>query len=393
MTRPKTSGRFERSERGADDSKAAERRRSFVSSSSGERSERTNAASDGRAEAGAESTACVGTRPSLTERIRRRAEDALLDYTVFLGFGQPGYGLRKRRWEPQEMAVDMAGRVCVVTGANAGIGKAVATGLAQRGATVVMGCRNLERGNAARESVAEAGGNVVVEVLDVSSLASVRAFTARVSERFGAIDVLVNNAGAMFKTASESVDGIELSFATNVVGGWLLTRELTPALARSVVGGRVIHVSSGGMYLQKLEVGDPQWRARKYDDVKAYAEAKRAQVVLSERWAREFAAHGHSIVSNAMHPGWVATPGVASALPKFETIMRPLLRSPDAGADTIVWLAVADRAGRMTGKFFFDRQARRTHVRGRTKASPEERGLIWEICARLAGDAITATPQ
>ena len=149
-------------------------------------------------------------------------------------------------------------------------------------------------------------------------------------------------------------DGLELTFATHVVGPHLLTRLLRGRLEQSP-DARVVWVSSGGMYTRRLNLRDPNWTARReYDGVLAYAETKRAQVVLSELWAEQL--RGTSVKVNAMHPGWADTPAVQSSIPGFYQLTRRILRTPAEGADTIIWLAASDAAREHTGEFFFDRE-------------------------------------
>ena len=193
------------------------------------------------------------------------------------------------------------------------------------------------------------------------------------------VDVLIHNAGLLPAARVETADGLELTFATHVVGPFLLTQMLRDALAASA-DGRVIWVSSGGMYTQKLDLGDVGWRTRPYDGVKAYAETKRAQVVLAELFAEELGSAG--IVVNAMHPGWADTPGVRMSLPGFHRIMRSFLRTPAEGADTIVWLAASARGREHTGRFFLDREPRRTHFLPFTRETAEERAALWSLCER-----------
>jgi NAD(P)-dependent dehydrogenase (short-subunit alcohol dehydrogenase family) len=214
-----------------------------------------------------------------------------------------------------------------------------------------------------------------VEELDLSRLASVRSAAARLQER--PVDVLIHNAGALPDDRVETEDGLELTLATHVVGPFLLTRLLRSSLEKSS-DARVIWVSSGGMYTRRLNVRDPNWKEREYDGVVAYAETKRAQVVLAELWAEEL--RGTPVVVNSMHPGWADTPSVKTSLPNFYRVTRPLLRTPAEGADSVVWLAASPRASQWTRCFFFDRAIRRTHLLPFTRESGEDRSQLWKIC-------------
>ena len=313
-----------------------------------------------------------------------KAIDSFADATVVLSYSSIGYAIRSRRWPEDLDALDLRGRVVVVTGANSGIGLAASRRLASMGAQVVMVCRDPQRGEAARRSVAERakGEPPLLELADLSSLDAVRDLASRIAGRFERLDVLVNNAGILLPRRSESVDGIEMTFATNVLAGFLLVHELLPLL-RGTESSRIVHVTSGGMYTQKIDVEDPFFESKPFNGVVAYAQTKRAQVILSEMWADRLNADG--ITSNCMHPGWADTPGVRDSLPRFYGLMRPILRTPDQGAYTLVWLAASDEAATYTGRLFFDRTPRRTHVMSRTKESPSDRDRLWALCAELCG--------
>jgi NAD(P)-dependent dehydrogenase (short-subunit alcohol dehydrogenase family) len=133
------------------------------------------------------------------------------------------------------------------------------------------------------------------------------------------------------------------------------------------------------MYTRRLDLRDPQWRSRRYDGVLAYADTKRMQVALAERWAEE---HGPCVVS--MHPGWADTPAVASSLPRFHRLAQGILRTPEEGADTVVWLAVAPRAKLESGGFYFDRRRRSAHLLPGTRESAEDREALWSLVQDLA---------
>jgi dehydrogenase/reductase SDR family member 12 len=300
------------------------------------------------------------------------ALDRALDLTVVPGYSRLGYSLRSRWWDELPR---MDGRVVLVTGATSGIGLAAATAFAGLGARVHLLVRNAERGHRARE---ESGAEHVWEC-DVSSLRSVRDFARRFRDEHPTLHVLVNNAGVLSAERSLSVDGYELALATNVLGPFLLTGLLVPALETDPPS-TVVNVSSGGMYTARLAVDDLQTERHSYDGAAVYARHKRAQVVLSELWAERLAEKGVSV--HSMHPGWVDTPGLERSLPRFYKLMKPALRSPDEGADTIVWLAATKRPG---GGFWHDREKRPTHILRRTRESDEERARLWAECMRLTG--------
>lgn len=286
----------------------------------------------------------------------------------------------------------MDGKVVLVTGAASGVGAAAAEGFARLGATVWLLGRNRERGEHARSRISEQTGSdaLRVETCDLSELRSVRRFVSGFMDQCPRLDVLVNNAGVLTGERALSADGIELTFATNVVGPFLLTKLLLPVL-RDSAPARVINVSSGGMYGQRLN-DDLQSERGSFNGTAAYARSKWAQVVLSEMWARRL--RGSGVVVHSMHPGWVDTPGLRDSLPGFRRFTRRLLRTPAQGADTIVWLGAAPQSGEVTGGFWFDRARRPTHLVPCTHESDADRARLWtEVTALSSGSpASTLAP-
>ncbi len=312
------------------------------------------------------------------------AIDRAMDWTVLPGYSRIGYSVRRRFWEQRNPENALRDWSVLVTGASGGIGAAACERFARGGATVHMLARNRERGEDARARISERTGSdrLELELCDVSSLESVRAFAADFRARRGELHVLVNNAGVMPPERTHTPEGFELGFATNVLGPFLLTALLLPALRRGAPS-RIINVSSGGMYSQKLRPDDLQLEGRDYDPPAFYAHAKRCEVVLSELWAERLA--GSGISAHSMHPGWADTPGVQTSLPRFRKLMRPLLRDADQAADTIVWLAGAAEPAARPGGFWHDRAARPTHRVPWTHEDPAARLTLWEECVRLSG--------
>jgi dehydrogenase/reductase SDR family member 12 len=324
--------------------------------------------------------------------------DDVLDRTVIVGYTQIGYRVRSRGWDESELQ-RMEGKVVLVTGANSGLGLAAAEGFARLGATVWLVVRSAERGEQARITIVERSGNVDVHVAvcDLSELESVRQFAGHFRDHASRLDVLVNNAGAMTQARRVSTDGIELTLATNVIGPFLLTNLLIPVL-EDTGSARIINVSSGGMYTQKLMVDDLQSEHGEFDGPKVYARTKRAEVILTELWAQQLA--GTGVVVHSMHPGWSNTPSLRSSLPRFYKLTRPLLRTPAQGADTIIWLGSAAEPSRRSGGFWHDRRLRPTHLLPFTMETPQDRARLLAECVRLsdwhdpsAPTAPTSTPQ
>jgi NAD(P)-dependent dehydrogenase (short-subunit alcohol dehydrogenase family) len=309
--------------------------------------------------------------------------DTALDRSVVPGYSTIGYWLRRRGWaEDDPRAGALAGRRALVTGANSGLGKATALGLARLGATVHLDVRNEERGAAALEEVRREvpGAELHLELCDMSDLTDVRRAAADLVARLDRVDVLVHNAGSLPAERTESVDGHELTVATHVLGPVLLTDLLRPVLAGH--DARVVLVTSGGMYTQRLPVHDPNYERGTYKGSIAYARSKRMQVALASLLQQRWGAHG--IGTHVMHPGWADTPGVASSLPLFRAVTRPVLRDAEAGADTIVWLAATEPAP-PPGRLWMDRAERPTHYRKATQETPEERDRMWAWVRDAAG--------
>jgi NAD(P)-dependent dehydrogenase (short-subunit alcohol dehydrogenase family) len=215
----------------------------------------------------------------------------------------------------------------------------------------------------------------------MSSLRSVREAVDQVREQEARLDVLVDNAGAIFDGRHVTDDGLETTFATMTVGPFVLTAGLLPLLAASG-DGRVISVVSGGMYFQALPLDDLQFERGRFDGTRAYARAKRASTALIREWARRY--HG-PVRFDAMHPGWADTPGLAESLPGFHGFMRPILRTPAEGVDTITWLASEQLAGRPDGNLYLDRMPRPFDRLPATRLTAAERRRLWDAVVRLAG--------
>lgn len=310
--------------------------------------------------------------------------DRLLDRSL-LGYTRLGPALRRRHWPADPPPGALAGRPALVTGANRGIGKAIAEGLARLGAEVHLVVRDTAAGQRARADLLAAvpGADIRVDGCDVSSLAAVREYAATVAP---GVRVLVHNAGVLPAARQVSADGNELTLATHALGPHLLTALLAPALAADA---RVIWLTSGGMYTQRLDLADPQYEHGRYRGAVAYARTKRMQAVLATLWAERLAGTGVSV--HAAHPGWVATGGVTTSLPRFATLARPLLRSAEQGADTVVWLAATDDPV-STGRLWHDRAPRPFHYLRRTRETGEQRQQLWQLCQSLTGAPAVAAP-
>ena len=194
-------------------------------------------------------------------------------------------------------------------------------GAARLGARVRMLCRDPARGERARAEIQEVvpDADLVVDQCDLSDLGSVRTCAGRLCDELPAIHALVHNAGVMAPARTETADGHELTVATHVLGPHLLTARLRPALAADA-DARVVFVSSGGMYAQRLRTDDPEFHEGEFDPTTAYARTKRMQVVLAQLWAARLA--DQHVAVHAMHPGWADTAGVTDSLPALRKDRR-----------------------------------------------------------------------
>ena len=284
----------------------------------------------------------------------------------------------------------MTGKHVVLTGASSGLGLATAVSLLEACADLTLVIRDVTKIESMQAVLERETGRRAnrVELAHLSLLRDVNALSEKLLAEGRPIDVLINNAGALFNDFGETQEGIEQSVALLLLSPWQLTEQLHPLLRDHTTKARVINVVSGGMYTQKLSAKHLVMSADHYSGSVAYARAKRALTVLTEHWAERWA--GDRIVVNSMHPGWADTPGVQSALPLFRRITRKVLRNAEEGADTIVWLARAREAGQITGKLFLDREPRTTHLLKNTIESPEARSqLIPWLEQTVAGLAMT----
>lgn len=307
--------------------------------------------------------------------------DSVLEGSVIGSFTNLGYSIRSREWEVGR--ADMEGMTVVITGATSGIGLAAGGTMAELGARVVLVGRNVDKLRSSVEQVSAVGPHEAVGYrADLSLLGEVRRVAAEILEQERRIDVVVNNASVLAPERSTTLDGYELTLATNLLSTFLLTNLLIPRLVESAPS-RIITVSSGGMYTEGLDVDGLEMTQDEYRGAAAYARTKRAQVVLTELWAD--ALDGTGVVAHSMHPGWVSTPGVSASLPTFRRVMGPLLRSADQGADTIVWLASDDDALEESGQFWLDRRPRATHRLKRTEDGDAQAHRLWDFLSEATG--------
>jgi len=317
--------------------------------------------------------------------LTRDLVDGILEATVVPSFSRLGYEVRRRTdgWADAS-AGELTGRTALVTGPTSGLGRVTAIGLAALGARVVLVGRDERKLDELRQVLRELTGEdrYPTVVADLGSIASVNGAVAEIRASETRLDVLVDNAGAIYPDRGETDEGIERTLAVLVCGPFALEAGLLPLLA-GTPRSRVVGVTSGGMYTQRVHFDDLQWQSRPFNGAVAYAQAKRIQVALMREWARRETGSGISF--NAMHPGWADTPGLADALPAFQRVMRPLLRTPEQGADTILWLATTDALRPPGGRLYLDRRPRLFDRVPQTRLDADDRAELWETIVDLTG--------
>jgi NAD(P)-dependent dehydrogenase (short-subunit alcohol dehydrogenase family) len=283
----------------------------------------------------------------------------------------------------------MDGKICLITGATSGIGLVTARELAARGATVVLAGRDRAKTEGATGRIARETGNASVEYLlaDLSSQAEVRRVAEEFKQRHPRLDVLVNNAGALFGRRRETGDGIEMTFALNHLAPFLLTNLLLDTLAASAPA-RVVTVGSDAHRGARNDFSDPQQKRRRYSGLRAYNESKLANIMSTCELARRLA--GTGVTANALHPGFVASNFARNngGLVGFGmTLLRPMMISSERGAQTPIYLATSPEVEGVTGQYFVDRKPGRSSPASYDEAAQRH---LWELSEELTGLAATS---
>lgn len=279
------------------------------------------------------------------------------------------------------MGGPLSDKIAVVTGANSGIGKELCRGLAREGARVFMLCRNPEKGRAALDELASDTGSDGLELMtvDVSSLASLRAFADEFQDRAPRVDLLMNNAGLYTERRTVTVDGRETMFGTNHLGAFALTALLMPKLLEAE-RPRVITTSSMGHKLARLDWDDLDCE-RRFGALRQYGASKLMNILFTRELSRRY----EQIAASCFHPGAVGTnfaqqePGALGGLIKIGKIF---LRTPAQGADTGLWLATSEVGGAARGGYYLNRHEARPTKLGR---SDEAASCLWQVSEELTG--------
>ena len=274
-------------------------------------------------------------------------------------------------------------KICFITGATSGIGKAASLEIARRGMQVVIAGRDRGKCEKTVAHIREQTGQPVDYLLaDLSSMEQVRRMARQYRENYGRIDVLVNNAGAFFIRRQESVDGIEMTFAVNHLSYFLLTLLMLDML-KAVPAGRVVNVASDSHRGQKLDFADLQLK-KHYNGYRAYGYSKLANVLFTYELARRL--EGSRVTANALHPGFVDTGIWGESLTWARILVRPIVRrialTPEEGAQTVVYLATAEEVEGITGKYF----TKKKPVRSDPASYDEETARrLWDLSLELVG--------
>ena len=283
----------------------------------------------------------------------------------------------------------MSGKICIVTGANSGIGKETTLGLAQMGARVIMVCRNAEKGKAALEEICREFGSSQVDLLiaDMSSQASVRALAEQIQREYPRLDVLVNNAGGAAPGHTLSADGIEMTLATNHLGAALLTLLLLDRLKASAPS-RIVNVSSTeAQSPSRLDMNDLQFERRKYGAVAAYRQSKLLMNAFTFELARRLA--GTGVTANCLHPGAVATniwnPDLLPLIGGLiVAVVKPFLLNSKQGAAVSLYLATSPEVAQVSGEYFVKSKPAKSNPLSR---DPKLMAEVW-----LCTEKMTSLP-
>ena len=285
----------------------------------------------------------------------------------------------------------MKGKTVLITGATSGIGRSAAESLAGQGARVVVVGRNPAKTEGVVGEIRTATGSEAVEglVADLSRPAEVARLADEFRARHTRLDVLINNAGAIFSRRTLTADGREATWALNHLSYFGLTLALVEVLKASAPA-RIINVASNAhLRVRRLNLAEPEL-ARGYSAFGAYGHSKLANVMFTYALARRLA--GSGVTANAMHPGLVSTGFGSNNGRLWEllyVVINALGRSPAEGADTLVWLASAPELAQASGQYFYNRRPRRTSPASYNEAAQEQLWSLSEETLRNATDAKT----
>jgi dehydrogenase/reductase SDR family member 12 len=304
--------------------------------------------------------------------------DNLMELLVVPSYTKLGFEFRKNNFF-ENIEYDASNLVICVTGCTSGLGLALCKALASMNASLVLVARNKKKVQHLEKELSNiTEGSVNSYIAELSDVKQVHLLAEKL-QSLPKLTTLVNNAGYLATGYEVNAQGIEKSFAVNCLAGFILTDKLKDKLSKNPYSS-IINVSSGGMYTQRINVKNLEKGNRPFNGVIAYAQAKRAQVILNRVQSQSLSESG--IFTAAMHPGWAGTPGVESSLPGFFKLFEPILRNPEQGMDTILYLIT--KSDLASGSFWFDREARKEHIFFWTKEGIYEEEQLVATCKKLA---------
>ncbi len=275
--------------------------------------------------------------------------------------------------------MSMKGKICMITGANSGIGKATAKALAEMDATVVMVCRDRKRGEIAQEEIIKETGYTNVDLLlcDLSSIEDIRKLVSKFMNKYQNLHVLINNAGIMLKRRLLSVDGFEMNFAVHHLAPFLLTNLLLDVLKNSAPS-RIVNVSSAGHRMAKIDIDDLQSENKKYRLFRVYGVSKLALMLFTYELSRRL--EGTNVIVNALHPGVVNTNLSREHSAFSRGFAKLFFKKPQKGAETSIYLASSPDVEGITGKYWVKKQQKNS---SEESYNEEYAKRLWEISAEM----------
>jgi len=275
--------------------------------------------------------------------------------------------------------MSMEGKVCIITGANSGIGKATAIGLAKMNATLVMLCRDKERGESAQKEIIELTGNNNVDLIlcDLSSQKEIRNFAIEFKKKYNNLHILINNAGVMLSKRALSVEGFEMNFAVNHLAPFLLTNLLLDMLKKSAPS-RIVNVGSAAHRMGKIDFEDLQRENKKGRPMGLYGNSKLAMILVSYELSRKL--EGSNVTVNVLHPGLINTNLGRDRSSTSKGFASKFFKSPEIGAETSIFLATSPEVEGITGKYFTKKKEKDS---SKKSYNEEYAKRLWEISLDL----------
>jgi len=275
--------------------------------------------------------------------------------------------------------MSMEGKTCIITGANSGIGKVTAIELAKMNATLVLLCRDKERGESAQKEIIELTGNNNVDLIlcDLSSQKEIRNFVAEFKRKYQDLHVLINNAGVMLSKKTQSVDGFEMNFAVNHLAPFLLTNLLLDMLKKSAPS-RIVNVGSAAHRMGKIDFEDLQRENKKGRLMGLYGSSKLAMTLVSYELSRKL--EGSNVTINVLHPGLINTNLGRDRSSTSQGFARKFFKTPEAGAETSIFLASSPEVEGITGKYYAKKKEKPS---SKESYNEEYAKRLWEISLEM----------